>query len=148
MILVPIALNGMARRKTNPARQRPKRRKPVKKAKVRRAKKKKVYNQDRYIIPALRKIWRYYPVRREVLAEASDGRGFWKCYICHGMFEDVQVDHITPIGTCKREDGRTDYNKFIDSLLCQKTNLGVACKSCHSEKTKRENLERKVKKSS
>jgi len=64
------------------------------------------------------------------------------------MFEDVQVDHIDPIGTCKREDGRTDYNKYVDRLLCDKTNLGVACKECHSEKTKRENLERKAKKSS
>lgn len=139
----------MARRKTDPERQRPKRKKPAakKKVKARRGRKKKVYNQDRYIIPALRKIWRYYPVRREVLNEASDGRGFYKCYICQKLEQEVQVDHIVPIGTCKRENGKTDYNLYIDKLLCDKNNLGACCKPCHTEKTKRENSERKTKKS-
>ena len=114
--------------------------KPLKQRKVRA---KKAYNQDRYIIPALRKIWRFYPYRREVLEEAKDGRGFHKCYVCGNKFKDVQVDHIDPVGTCKREDGRTDYNKFIDRLLCPKENLGVICKTCHSIKTKQESSERR-----
>lgn len=131
----------MAKRKGDKARKLPKRRGRVSAASKRtRSRKPKVYNQDRYIIPALRKIWRYYPIRRQVLSEANE-----TCAICKTRTAELQVDHIIPIGTCKREDGRTDYNKFIDSLLCQKPNLQAVCKPCHSEKTKRENNERRSK---
>lgn len=138
----------MARRKSDPARKRPKRSAKARVAPIRRKRTKKVYNQDRYIIPALRKIWRWYPPRREVKEEALQENGLYICASCKQEFENIQVDHIDPIGTCKREDGKTDYNMFIDRLLCAKENLACLCASCHKQKTKKENHARKLKKNS
>lgn len=138
----------MARRKSDPARKRPKRAAKARVAPIRRKKAKKTYNQDRYIIPALRKIWRWYPPRREVKEEALKENGLYVCANCKGEFESIQVDHIDPIGTCKREDGKTDYNRFIDRLLCSKENLACLCEGCHRQKTKEESNVRRAKKNS
>lgn len=129
----------MAKRKSDPRRRRPKRRGATRKKKAR---VKKPYQQDRYIIPALRKIWRWYPPRSLALKLSLQENGLYKCARCLENHEKVQVDHIDPIGTCKRPDGRTDYNRFIDRLLCPIENLQCLCSDCHKGKTKRENSAR------
>lgn len=134
------------KRKSDPKRRRTKRAGAPRtntRKKTKRAKKPKVYNQDRYIFPALRRVWRYYPLRRKTLEEAFNPEtGLYLCALCKREVEDVQVDHIQAIGTCKRPDGRTDYNMFVDRLLTTKDNLQCLCVPCHKQKTKIENKER------
>lgn len=134
------------KRKSDPKRRRAKRTgapRASTRKKTKRARKPKVYNQDRYIIPALRRIWRYYPLRRQTLEAAfSKETGLYQCANCLLEHEKVQVDHIDPIGTCKRPDGRTDYNMYVDRLLTTKENLQCLCVDCHKTKTKSENKER------
>lgn len=134
----------MAKRKSDPKRRRPRR--PGRKTKVtKRGKKAKSYNQDRYIIPALRKIWRWYPIRAKVKNRALQDNGLYKCELCSAEVDHIQIDHITPIGTCKRDNGKTDYNLFIDRLLCAEENLQAICATCHKQKTKKENHARRNK---
>lgn len=138
----------MARRKSDSARKQPKRKAKARVAPKRRKRVKKAYNQDRYIFPAIRRVWRFYPPRREIKEEALQDNGKYLCATCKLEVEEVQIDHIDPIGTCKREDGRTDYNMFIERLLCPKENLNAVCIPCHKRKTKRESDERKAKRDS
>lgn len=137
----------MAKRKSDPKRKRPKR--PGRKTKIakrtKRTKKAKTYNQDRYIIPALRKIWRWYPTRTKVKNRSLQDNGLYKCELCFSEVDHIQIDHIDPIGTCKRENGKTDYNMFIDRLLCAEENLQAICSNCHKQKTKKENHARRTK---
>lgn len=55
----------------------------------------------------------------------------YRCACCQNEFtqKDIQVDHITPIGT-----GLT-WDEFIDGLFCEIENLQVLCISCHAKKT-------------
>lgn len=116
------------------------------KRKVKRVKKKKEWRLERYLIPALRRIWRYYPVRREFKQEGILDNGYIACQSCGLQFreENIQIDHIVPVGSLpKLEDGSTDWNTYILRLLCKKENLQRLCETCHHNKTQKENKERR-----
>lgn len=103
--------------------------------------KKRVYNLQRLIIGALRKIFWYSPLRREALEQAKSGM-LYKCAITKKKFpvNEVTVDHVDPVVDPKV--GFVDWNTFIARLFCNVSNLQVLSKKAHSEKTKREKKER------
>jgi hypothetical protein len=104
-------------------------------------KKKRVYNLQRLIIGALRKIFWYSPLRREALEKAKVDM-LYKCAITKKKFpiNEVTVDHIEPVVDPKI--GFVDWNTFISRLFCEVGNLQVLSKKAHAEKTKREKKER------
>ena len=96
-----------------------------------------------FIRSALRSAWRRYPVKWEVLKEASRSvtgqrhKTEYQCNECKQWFKgaEVQVDHVTPAGQL------TDYKhlpSFVEGLYCGKENLQVLCSECHGEKSKKE----------
>lgn len=64
-------------------------------------------------------------------------------YLCNSCKEEftstnVEVDHIQPIASI---DGFTTWDEFISRLFCGEENLQVLCRTCHSEKSKKERSE-------
>lgn len=106
-----------------------------------------------FIVSVLRAGSRKWPPKYQVLNEAKTekkvntktkrmGQHF-QCAACAKDFpsSQVQVDHIEPI--VSTEDGFTSWKDFIERLYCEKENLQVLCKPCHSLKTKKERDARK-----
>lgn len=107
-----------------------------------------------FITSCLRGGFRRYPPKYEVLKEAFvDKRlnektkrisSHYKCNSCGKAFptKDVNVDHVNPI--VPPDSGFTTWDDFIANLFCAKENLQVLCSSCHTAKTKMENLTRRM----
>lgn len=101
-----------------------------------------------FIISGLRAASRRYPLKWEVLHDASVGKkinkktnrlsNHYKCNACKGVFPsaEVQVDHQIPV--IDPTVGFVDWNTYIDRLFCVKENLQCLCTGCHSEKTAQE----------
>lgn len=68
----------------------------------------------------------------------------YQCASCPKVFprKQVQVDHITAIGTCDT------WDKFIERLFCESINLQVLCIKCHEKKTKNDNQENRKRRGS
>ena len=60
------------------------------------------------------------------------------CSICAKEFtqKDMEVDHIEPVVDPKK--GFETWDKFIDKLFCEASNLQAICKGCHQIKTLKE----------
>jgi len=60
------------------------------------------------------------------------------CSICAKEFtqKDMEVDHIDPVVDPKK--GFETWDKFIDKLFCEASNLQAICKGCHKIKTLKE----------
>lgn len=103
--------------------------------------KKRVYNLQRLIIGALRKIFWYSPLRREALEKAKIGL-LYKCAITKKKFpiNEVTVDHIIPV--VDPQIGFVDWNTFVARLFCDVNNLQVLSKVAHAKKTKEERSRR------
>jgi hypothetical protein len=83
--------------------------------------------------------------------EARTRRGF---YLCAGCKKEIPatvkegrkrvnnkfVDHIKPAVPVT---GWTNWDDYINNLFCEIDNLQLLCKTCHDEKSKEENQERK-----
>lgn len=86
-----------------------------------------------------------WAVKFDVLNEAKRGKltnketgrlaEHYECNICHKLFplKQVEVDHIIPI-----MDKGVTWDEVIKRMFCEKDNLQVLCKGCHSKKTKEE----------
>jgi 5-methylcytosine-specific restriction endonuclease McrA len=106
-----------------------------------------------FVISALRTATRRWPPKFKALKAAYVGRKtnkktnkmamHYACASCaiHFVAKDVQVDHIFPVVNPKT--GFVDWETYISRLFCEKENLQVLCKPCHSEKTALEKLQRK-----
>lgn len=106
---------------------------------------------QRYLIAAIRKVWRYSPARQMArkLAEhptkidKKTGKKYQRC-TADGLYhkrEDTQVDHINPAVAVT---GFQDWNTYIERTLAVTVDdLQILCKSCHKEKSKKENEERR-----
>lgn len=59
----------------------------------------------------------------------------FECGICKKEFtqKDMEVDHIKPVVDPKK--GFETWDKFIDKLFCEASNLQAICKPCHKIKT-------------
>jgi 5-methylcytosine-specific restriction endonuclease McrA len=105
-----------------------------------------------FITSVLRSGYRRWPPKYETLKEAQAGKKenaktkriamHYTCNSCKEDFpaKEVQVDHIEPVVDSKQ--GFKTWDVFIDRLYCDKDNLQVLCKSCHSSKTLTEKKER------
>lgn len=97
-----------------------------------------------FVRSGLRSKWMRWPVRYEVMANAKrkkppDVEGKHKfeyqCACCKEWWKqaDVEVDHITPVGTLKCYD---DLPQFVERLFVSSDKLRVVCKPCHKAITK------------
>jgi len=59
----------------------------------------------------------------------------YRCAWCKGDFSstNVAVDHIHPVVDPVK--GFESWDEFIKRLYCEKDNLQVLCKECHTEKS-------------
>lgn len=106
-----------------------------------------------FVKSALRSASQRWPVKYKVLSEAyvgqkineSSGRlaKHYKCKSCNIDYpaKNVQVDHIKPI--IDPSSGFTTWDDVIYNMFCERDNLQVLCKNCHSEKSKEESVQRK-----
>lgn len=131
-------------------------------------KKKPKYNQNSAIRGALRRAFARSPLVQEKMAESrrevpkynKDGSLAKKpsvqrqCEVCLNWVGStkIAIDHIDPVipvtGHATVENGRQDWNEFIDRLWCNdggKANLQRICDSCHDSKTASERIERLTK---
>ena len=133
-------------------------------------KKKPKYNQNSQIRSAIRRTFSRSPLVQEVIKKVrseheqlkKDGTPAkrkavrYKCANCGKLFmrKDIAVDHIDPVIPL---DGEFDsWDKFVERLFCDKSNLQVLCSyelkdkdkyggesSCHHKKTQEERKQRK-----
>lgn len=105
----------------------------LKEALKKRPRKKRKYNLESQIRNALRKVWRFSPMRAAALAAARISGDLYMCAKCGKPFHkpDVEVNHIEQAA---QGDG---WGPFIQRLLYMPLDgLEVLCKPCHSTKTK------------
>jgi len=90
----------------------------------------------KYIISALRRIWRWSPERKLCYKAALSGTKY-KCASCKKLFPkaNVAVDHTSPVVPTT---GFTDWNTYIERLFCPAVNLQVLCDICHDAKSREE----------
>lgn len=71
-----------------------------------------------------------------------------QCPICNKPTPKylMQVDHTDPVIPTDRTLETMTWDEVIDRLWCHSENLTPMCEACHSEKTKLEREERKLKK--
>lgn len=106
-----------------------------------------------FVVSALRTATRRWPPKFKALKAAYVGRKtnkktnklamHYSCAHCtrHFVAVDVQVDHIFPV--VSPQTGFVDWETYIHRMFCEKENLQVLCKPCHSIKTSLEKEERK-----
>lgn len=106
-----------------------------------------------FIISALRTATRRWPPKFKAMKEACIGRKtnkatnklayHYKCAHCKKLYvaKDIQVDHILPV--VDTVNGFQGWDVFVNRMFCEKENLQVLCKPCHSIKTQMEKEERK-----
>lgn len=89
----------------------------------------------------------------ETLSEARTRRGFYQCAGCkqevpastkegRTRVKNVHVDHINPI--IDPEKGWESWDKTIEGMFCEKTNLQVLCSECHKVKSDEEKAKAKA----
>lgn len=109
--------------------------------------KKREFPLNAYIFKSLRRIFAWYPARKEVREEADNLKiGLYLCAVCGSHFakNQVAVDHIQPVIDPKL--GFQGWDVYVHRLFCLKENLQLVCKGCHKKKTNKENaLRRKCK---
>ena len=97
-----------------------------------------------WLISTLRRAsYRWIP-RSEALKAAKIARNQYVCNICKSVRgrKDVTLDHIIPIVLVT---GWDSWDGVMTRLFCSKEEFQVICKKpCHSDKTKKENQERKL----
>jgi 5-methylcytosine-specific restriction endonuclease McrA len=60
----------------------------------------------------------------------------FRCEYCQEVVTKIEVDHTVEIGEFPlRSCGKPDWNKWIDKLFCDESNLQVLCPKCHRDKT-------------
>lgn len=100
----------------------------------------------RFLIPILRRKSLYWPGRQDAKRDARVERGFYKCQSCKQLFghKDIEMDHKIPVINVKTSF--TNWDDYIHSLYCDKSNFTALCKNCHSSKTAIENMQRELNK--
>lgn len=93
----------------------------------------KKWNQRSKIVAALRRVWRYSPMRHEALNRSNVGIKQRLCESCSRIFNPklIEVHHKEPMM------GILDWNVFIDKLFCSSTKLAVLCEECHKNENKK-----------
>jgi len=101
-------------------------------------KKKKPVSTKTRLRSAIRKVWMYSALHREVLARARRARGIYECEKCYKLVgpKDIEVDHITPATPAHGIETAEDWGYFIWNLLFITVDkLMALCTECHQIKT-------------
>jgi hypothetical protein len=89
---------------------------------------------------ALRKIWGWHPIRKQVKDAARTGWGQYMCAECNKEVKKVEIDHIDAVGPTPGSrvapDGYT-WDEFMTRLFCLPANLRAVCIPCHRAKGKK-----------
>lgn len=106
----------------------------------------KGFDKKKWVEQAIRRISYRYPPRYTAKQLARVERGKYLCNICKGIFrdKDTNMDHVAPV--VDPEEGRTDWNDFIERMLPPIEGWQCLCKPCHKEKSESENVIRRKKK--
>lgn len=96
----------------------------------------KTYNIFSKIVAALRKVFRYSPMRKQALAAVVISNGYFKCPLCKTAWplQMADVDHEPPLGPQPKsfpELADWAYRLFYGPVQ-------VICKICHKAKTARQ----------
>jgi len=91
----------------------------------------------------LRRQWKRTPMAVLALQRARSAAG-WVCAKCLETFDkrSINIDHITPVVSVYAPPSE-DLNEFARRLFCSADGLQVLCLTCHKQKTKIENKERR-----
>lgn len=97
-----------------------------------------------FVIQILRRASYRWPPRSEAKSKARIGYGLYECASCEKSFgpKEINLDHTYPV--IPTDVGFTNWDTYIDRLLCTADHFKVLCKSCHSSKTILENSLRKI----
>ncbi len=98
-------------------------------AKEKKPRKKKVYNLRSRLTSAIRKVWLYSPMRRDVLKAAKEDGN--KCKICRKSHDKLEVDHVKPTVKLSGWDG--DWTYYITTMF--EGEMVALCSNCHCAKT-------------
>lgn len=85
----------------------------------------------KYIIGAMRKVWRWSPARAQV---KRDAKGV--CAKCGDKPERLEIDH-------KEGVAYESWNAYMSTLFCEADKLWALCKKCHKKKSAEERKRRK-----
>lgn len=90
------------------------------------------------IISLIRRASLRWAPRFKVMNRNKLERGKYKCELCDhvGVQKSLQVDHIEPVIPIS---GFDNWEGFITRLFCDEDGLQLICKSCHKNKSKKEN---------
>ena len=106
--------------------------------------------QKAFCIASLRRASYRWPGRYLALKAANIGRNQYKCAKCCNIFpkKEISLDHIDPVVPIDGFKVRAEFDlhEFAERLLVDISGWQVLCDTCHDEKTKAENLNRKSKK--
>jgi len=105
----------------------------------RKKRKKRVYNLQRKLIAAVRRVFFYSPLRYEASKKAKTKDGKYKCNNCGRVFERAIIDHIQPV--VHLEKGFEGWSTYVRRLFCSVHLLQNLCTQCHKTKSA---AERKV----
>lgn len=96
-----------------------------------------------WLINHLRRISYRWRARSEVQKKARVSRGMYTCNICKKVYpkKDTQMDHKIPVVDPAK--GFTTFDDFINRLFVPESGWQVVCKTCHKDKTDKENSKRK-----
>lgn len=103
-------------------------------------KKAKKFNPKTRVMSAMRKIWLFSPMRREVIKRCKVGDKS-RCERCRKLCEKVQVDHNPPVILLTGFD--TWDGVFNRMFAPAETNLTGLCETCHEKITKAQRITRK-----
>jgi group I intron endonuclease len=116
---------------------------------------KKVYDADSAIISSLKRAFSRSPIVKEMMdavrseevwykkdgTPAATPRVLFECAHCNGKFmrKHTQCDHIEPVIPLEIPAKHMDLGMICFRLFCEKDRLQILCKTCHNEKSKKEN---------
>lgn len=103
--------------------------------------------QKAFCIAALRRASYRWPGRYTAMKAAHVDRNAYKCAACQGVFpkKEIRLDHVEPVvpvdGFKNKES--FDLHEFAERLLVEESGFQVLCDTCHNNKSKIENTERR-----
>lgn len=111
---------------------------------------------DRALLKAaIRRVFSRSELRLSVLKSAITTRikdenrtrvkTWYVCFQCYKPFAgyEMQIDHVIPIVRVNETLQELDFNILVDRIWCDKDNLQAICLTCHKQKSKLENTERR-----
>jgi len=99
-----------------------------------------------FVTSALRRASSRWAPKYLTKKNARTARNTYKCSLCANSVgnKDIKIDHIHPV--VDPVNGWVSWDSFIERLFVEKEGYQALCVTCHSSKSKEENLQRKLNK--